>query len=568
MYVLLDSVFEPIAKWQQCPIHDMNRFRTFFNSLLVASMLLLLPGSADGQLSNIPWKAAEELKRDHGNKVTFNDEGFVTELVIKDFPSGFILGQLEIFKHLESVTVDSHYYFEDSNMGGIRKLGNLKKFAIRNSRYSTAASLELLSEAPALESLELYECGQITSLYALARIRKLTHLSIIPEDTLSFASLVECKNLKSIKLGGSSSIDDSALKSLARVASLESVDLTNTSVTDEGLAELGKLPKLQKLILKDCDSITGEAFADFQFPETLKVLNLEKATKVNDDGLAELKRFSNLEELRLFENDKIEGRGFECVGSMKKLKTLSCPKTSISDKHLKPLDGISTLELIWFPDCGGISGRGLDYLSKSKGCKRMSLNQCRKIDSPDFEVLAKFESLEALYLANTRIRNENIDLLCGLKKLKTLNLDGNYWLDDSAIEKLEDCSVSKLVLLGLPRLTNAALRSASKMKNLENLYVTAHKKLDGSGFDSFAGNERLKFMTIQSPGQLSLDAFSKIGQLPNMEKLYLNEGKISIAQLEQLSGMQKLKKLNYKIADSESVNERLISILKTFPNLE
>jgi len=546
----------------------MNKFPTFFCRSLVVAMLLVCPGSADGQLSNIAWKAAEELKSERGNKVTYNDNGFVTELLIEDFPGGFIVGQLEVFEHLETLTIDSHYYFEDSNMGGIRKLKNLKKFALKNSRYSTATTLELLSEAPALESLELYECSEISNLYALSRIRKLKHLAIVPDDSLSFAPLVECKNLKSVKITGSSSIDDLTLQSLARVESLESVDLSETAVTDEGLAQLGKLPNLEKLILKECEEVTGEAFADFQFPESLKVLNLERATKISDEGLAELERFSNLEELRLYRNKKIEGRGFECIGSLKKLKVLSCPETTISDKHIKPLDGIESLELIWFPGCKGISGRGLVCLSESKQCKKLSLNGCRKIDSPDFEVLVNFESLEELFLANTRIRNDNVEMLCKLKKLRFLNIEGNHWLDDTAFEKLKNCSVQKLVAVDLPRLTNASLQSASKMKRLEDLRVTAHEDFDGAGMASFAGNEQMKNLTFKAANYLSLETFSHISQLPNIEKLSFEEGKISIAQLEKLSGMQKLRKMDYEVADSDSVNERLISILKTFPVLK
>ena len=532
------------------------------------TILLLLSSGASGQLSNIPWKAVQELKNEAGNKVTYNEKGFVTEVLIEDFPGGFILGQLDVFEHLESVTINSHYYFEDSNMGGIRKLKKLKKFALRNSRYSTTTTLELLSEAPALESLELFECGEISNLYALSRIRKLKHLSIVPEDSLSYAPLVECKNLKSIKLTSASSIDDSALKSLARIQSLESIDLSETTVTDEGLAELGKLPNLRKLVLKECDEVTGEAFADFQFPEKLKILNLERATKFTDQGLAELKRFTNLEELRLSKNRMIKGAGFECIGSMTKLKTLSCPETSIADRHLKPLDGIATLEAIWLPGCKEISGRGLDYLSKSKSCKKLNLEECSKIDSPDFEVLAKFESLEELNLADTRIRNDKIELLCGLKKLRILNIRGNHWLDDTAFEKLEDCSTKKLVATQLPRLTNASLRSASKMKSLEQFLITASGKLDGSEMDAFAGSTQMKLLSFEKAKHLSMEAFSQISQIPNLEELYFKGGKISISQLEKLSGMQKLRKMEYEVADSESANERLISVLKTFPVLE
>ena len=541
----------------------------FFGICFVAIVFVLMPVSNSiGQLSNIAWKAAEQLERNGSNKVKYDDEGFVTEVVIHDLPSRFIMGQLEVFPNLESVTIESRYYFQDSNMGGIRKLKNLKKFVLRRCRYATSATLELLAEAPALESLELFENSEISSLHEVSRIRRLKHLSIVPGEGMSYSPLVECRLLESIKLTGSTTIDDSAVKELSKVESLQSIDLTNTAITDEGLVDLGKLPKLEKLILKGCKTITGEAFSEFEFPESLKELNLEDAILINDDGLGELSRFTELEHLRLDNNVAIKGPGFECLGAMQKLVTLKCREASVTDKHLEPLDGITTLKTIWFPGCKGISGRGLDRLSQSKGCTNMSLNRCRKIDSPDFEVLAKFKNLTELYLADTRIRNDDIEMLCQLKKLKILRIDGNLWLDDVAFERLEDCSVEELIANGLPRLSDAAFESASKMKNLNSLRVTAHDKLNGSGLDAFAGNTQMKILTLEAPSHLSLEALSSIRKMAGIEEIAFEEGKVSVAQLEQLSGMQKLRKLRYKVEDSTLSNERLISILKTFPKLE
>ena len=183
-------------------------------------------------------------------------------------------------------------------------------------------------------------------------------------------------------------------------------------------------------------------------------------------------------------------------------------------------------------------------------------------------MIAKFKHLENLYLAKTRIRNENIELLCQLKKLQILSIAGNDWLDDAALEGLEACSVEKLIATDLLRLTDAAFQSASKMPNLVNLCVTAHGKLDGSGVKAFEGNTQIKYLTFESPGFLSLEACESIGKLPAIEELYFNNGQVSVSQLEQLAGMKNLRLFKYKVEDSASSNERLISILKSFPKLK
>ncbi len=530
--------------------------------------IVLPPAGIRAQLPNVAWKAAEQLKKDTGNEVKYNEEGFVTKIVIEDFPSGFRMGQLEVFPRLESVTVDSRYYFEDSSMGGVRKLKNLKKFVMKNSRYATSTSLELLAEVPVLESIEIIDCSEISSLHELSRIRRLKHLTLVTDEVTSLKPLTECRNLKSIKLVQSSSVDDSSLQVLAQIATLESIDLSGTGITDEGLVELAKLPNLVELNLKGCDNVTGEAFSEFANPHPLKELNLRDATKLNDAGLAELSRFTDLEKLLLYRNGDVTGNGFQCLEALKKLKLLSCPNTSIRDEHLGLMDGIESLEAIWLPSCPNVSGRGLDCLTQSQSVVRISLNECRKIDSPDFNVLAKFKNLDELYIAKTRIRNEGVEKLCQLEKLRILNVSGNLWLGDEAFEKLQNCSVKKLIATKLPRLTDDALFFAGKMKNLSNLTITAHEKLDGSGLETFVGNAQLRILTIKEPQHLSLEACGFIRQMPGMQELYLSDGEIAIAEFEQLSGMQNLRKLEYTVGDANAKSEQLIAVLGTFPNLE
>lgn len=537
--------------------------------LLVFFVLLCLPATSHAQLSEIPWKAVRQILDVSGsNSVEHNDDGFVSKVKLEDIPGGFVMGQLEIFPQLESFEVDSRYYFEDSMMAGVRKLENLKEFVIKNSRYSTTAVLELLAEAPKLEKLEIYQCSEITSLYELTRLRHLKELTINVEDLLTYTPLIECKRLEVVRLKGSEMIDDAALKDLARVTSLKTIVVNSSSITDEGLAALGQLPNLENLDLSRSHNITGDGFAEFQHPESLTDLNLEHMRGLTDEGLLEVKRFENLEHLRLYEFGKVKGKGFECLSALKKLKTLGCPETRIADEHLKLLDGIKSLNKIWLHSCPLVSGRGIDFLTKSINCKSISLNQCRKIDSPDFEVLAKFKNLERLYIANTRIRNDGIEQLCQLKKLKDLNIGGNVWLGDTAMEKLQGCNVENLVADRLPRLTNRSFEFASKMPNLKALSITASRKLTGAGLDQFDGNEKLTKLDVESPKHFSLAAFSHIGKIPNIEELRFSDGQVSVAQLEQLSGMKKLKTMRYDVESGYQQSERLISILKTFPKLE
>ena len=534
---------------------------------LIVCVWLSLHCVASAELPQVAWKAVEILEL-HGAEVSYNDDGFVEKVNLTGFPEEFSVGELAVFPQLETLYCESRYSFQDSQMIGIRKLTNLKTFAINNCRYATNGVLELLAEAPALERVEIENCGEIRNLHGLTRIRHLKELKITPDDSLSFRPLIECRSLETLELEDASIVDDATLKDIGRAKTLKSITLSGLQITDEGLAELGKLPNLEKLSLSSCDKITGDGFAAFEYPESMKDLNLEYAGQLSDQGLKELSRFTNLEHLRMLENKKIKGEGFECLAAMKKLKTLSCPDTAIADEHLALLNGIETLEKIWLHDCPAISGRGLDHLSQSINCESMSLNECRNIDSPDFEIITKFKNLKQLYLASTRIRPDGIERLCQLKQLEELNLGGNAWLDDSAIEKLQHCTVKELVLDALPRLTDRCFKFIGKMPNLVDLSISANQNLNGNGLVAFADNERFKELYIEQPKHLSLMGFSQIAKIPNLEKLELRSGEVTIAQLEQLAGMSKLNQFQYNMDNANRSSERMVSLLRSFPKLD
>ena len=532
---------------------------------LIACVWLSLNCIAAAELPQVSWKAVEQLELNDA-VVTYNDDGFVEKISLTNFPDSFTMAELAVFPQLESLSVSSRYAFQDAQMIGVRELTNLKSFAISECRYASNGIFELLAESPALERLEIENCGDIRNLHGLTKIRHLKELKLTGEENLSLRPLIECRNLEKLELAGSNSVDDLSLKDIGRVETLKSIKLNRLAITDEGLEELGQLPKLEILNLSGCDNVTGDCFVAFAHPESMKDLNLENVSKLSDEGLKEISRFTNLEHLRMSNNDQIKGAGFECLATLKKLKTLGCPKTAITDDHLALLDGIKTLKTIWLHDCRSISGRGLDHLSQSINCQKMSLNQCRNIDSPDFEVIAKFKNLKRLYLARTRIRPDGIEQLCKLKQLEKLNLSGNAWLDDSAIEKLQSCNVKELMVLSLPRLTDQCIESIGKMPNLVDLEISANRNLTGSGFDGFA-NKELKVLSIEQPKYLSLNAFSQIAKMPNLEQLVLRRGEVTLAQLEQLAGMSKLKQFDYEIEDTHRNSERMVSILRSFPNL-
>jgi len=533
--------------------------------LVVSWAIPMAEVSAQSEIPNIPWKAAEYLEN-KGNTVKRDKEGFVTAIEMDRVPSRFLIGELAIFPKLESFKVDTRYYFNDGNMGGASKLLALKKFSVENSRYFSESALELLSEIPNLEHIELLECSTIAHLHDLVNIRKLKHLRIDPDDDLSLAPLVACKQLTKLDLSGSKDIDDSWIEPLAELTSLEDLNLTSSSVSDEGIESLAVLPNLKILNLDKCKKFTGVCFDAFPDNHPLEELSLS-TSGVNDEGLAACKKFTNLKKLMLFQNPALVGSGFSCLADLRKLTYLYCPKTNITDEHLKLLDGIETLETVWLYGCKKVSGRGLKYLTKSQGVSQLSLNYCKLIDSPDLEVVGKFKNLKNLYLGQTRIRSDGIQHISGLEKLERLNIGENIWLDDSAFENFTAPSLKTIFLGSNLRLTDKTLEHLAKMPDLEFVSVTATENLTGTGFAALAGSGKLKSIRVYDPAKLSLEGCAAIGKIHSLETLEFKGGRFSLSQFEQLAGMPNLKSLKCKFESSNN-SDQVSRIWEQFPKLK
>lgn len=92
---------------------------------------------------------------------------------------------------------------------------------------------------------------------------------------------------------------DAGLKALVACKSLERVHLISAeNVTDGGIKELAALPKLRALDLLST-KITGSAFEAFAGHETLELLRLDYAEHLTDEGIKHLAKLPKLDDLEI-----------------------------------------------------------------------------------------------------------------------------------------------------------------------------------------------------------------------------------------------------------------------------
>jgi hypothetical protein len=135
-----------------------------------------------------------------------------------------------------------------------------------------------------------------------------------------FTGSIRSRNLPRVRglVFGELPITDAALKELSTFPELTSLHITSCpGVTDQGLAEVGRLTKLRRLDVGFC-SINGEGLVHLAKLNNLRELSL-KRTGVSDDDLHHLEGLDQLEWLSLSDTqvtpegiDKLSGKLPNC----------------------------------------------------------------------------------------------------------------------------------------------------------------------------------------------------------------------------------------------------------------
>lgn len=189
----------------------------------------------------------------------------------------------------------------------------------------TAADLSLLNDLPGLKWL-LFDLKEVDAeavgglkltqpvevlilanasdehLARLAHLPRCGSLDLIlqtlsPEGCRRLAELAEGIEILTIEANPKSMIDD-GLKYIGQIRSLKRLELSGTSITDEGLSQLATLDKLEDLQLANLTRIRGPGYASLMPIKTLRHLSIY-GTPIDADGFKALATLTQLEALIL-----------------------------------------------------------------------------------------------------------------------------------------------------------------------------------------------------------------------------------------------------------------------------
>lgn len=154
---------------------------------------------------------------------------------------------------------------------------------------------------------------------------------------------------------GYTKISDEGLVHLAAFDSLRALDLSRTDISDNGLAHLAKLVKLQQLVLAGT-KVQGPGLRELRALAALQELDLDR-TPLQDEGLHQLPVLPNLRKLVL-RGTPITDAGLARLKELPGLEELDVTNTRITDACVRYLTELRKLRRLRIVDNTGFTERG------------------------------------------------------------------------------------------------------------------------------------------------------------------------------------------------------------------
>jgi hypothetical protein len=253
--------------------------------------------------------------------------------------------------------------------------------------------------------------ANVQGLSALAGVTTLHELDLTGCKRLTdeaFKLVAQLAHLGSLNLCGSAA-GDTALKRVASMPNLHTLNLERCGVTEAGLPALKPLRRtLVSLRLAGLD-LSAVGVAHLAPLRQLTGLNLEH-TPLTDAGLAVISGLTKLEHLVL-DSTRVTDEGVGLLSKLTRLNNLDLSGTAVTDRGVEYVAGLRKLEWLWLGGCKGVTDRGVAALRAMK-------------------------KLELVWLPFTAVTDAGVESLRAVPRLSELTLEGCSGVTDASVEHL------------------------------------------------------------------------------------------------------------------------------------
>ncbi|MEK6257582.1 MAG: hypothetical protein AABP62_03090 [Planctomycetota bacterium] len=317
--------------------------------------------------------------------------------------------------------------------------------------------------------------------------------------------------------------DESLLKLASLTEGLENLTEINASggsVTDNGLANLNKLPALKKLELVST-KISNQGMQHLSQVSSLEWLNLN-STPITDAGVATLTALPNLKKLEL-KNCQLTPEGFAAIGRMPALEEINLDVTpGLNDVTLDLMCEARTLRRLHLRDCGGITDKGLSAMRKLEVLEELNINRCQ-ITGEGFLNVSKqggLKSLKLLGISVAPLTDKGAKAINSLRSLEYLDLQQTSQMNDvglveivTGMKQLKYLNIAECKLVtGLKSF--AALKAAEDLETLRAFDTS----INDTAIALLKGHKKLKLLEIGTTTKCTLKGVQLLKKsLPDCE---------------------------------------------------
>ncbi len=379
----------------------------------------------------------------------------------------------------------------------------LRRLALSGTRISDAglAKLTKLREMAGLEHLSVAGTG-ITDegLRHLANLRHLKSLDLSGTSVgdAGLAHLGDLRELEFLRLTDTK-VTDAGLAHLQSMTSLKTF-LPPPGITDVGLAQIGKIPSLRYLWIT-YSPITNAGLTHLTSLKNLETLTLDctEGKRVTDEGVSEILKFPRLKSLSLSHT----GIGDEGLAKLTALQALEALELGGGEftwdglRHLRKfpaLKGLGLAAILGDPP-------SLRHLRPLRSLKRLTLNGSGRFQSDaDLVHLDGLTALEYLRISGIPITDEGMKHLAGLTALRVLQIyDNQVKVGDSGLSALKDMRRLEYLWISGP-ITDRGLEQLAHLESLRFLYVRSRTIHDAAVEELKQKLPILQEVRIDAPG--------------------------------------------------------------------
>ncbi len=244
--------------------------------------------------------------------------------------------------------------------------------------------------------------------------------------------------------------------------------------------------------------------------------DLSALSKLRPDDLYRL----YLPAIPLTDRVKPDDKCMPYIAHLTGLKSLALDRTDITDKGLKYITNLSSLEYLGIPY--RITDKGMAHIAELPSIKGLYFpRESRAVTNAGLRHLARLTSLEELYLSGERMGDAGLAHLRDLPRLKYLAVYGSGFTDKGLVHVKDIPSLRILSFHeGMSRITDSGLAYIADIPNLEMLCLHGIKDITDEGIEHLTKMRSLRKLEIGS-SQVTDKGLAYLAQIKTIERLDL-----------------------------------------------